>query len=64
MDKNFAAWMISGGPRFETHETAREREQLLAFREGQRLNHVGLVDRLRAIARPKTADVDLADCAA
>jgi hypothetical protein len=64
MDKNFAAWMIAGGPLVQTHAEIREREQLLAFREGQRHEHVGLIDRLRGFARPKTAEADLTCCAA
>ena len=63
MDENFAAWMIAGGPRVETRAMAREREQLFAFRESQRRDHVGLIDRLRGITRPK-AEVDLVCCAA
>ena len=62
MDDNFAAWMIAGGPRVETRATAREREQLLAFRESQRRDHVGLIDRLRGIVRPKESEVDLVCC--
>ena len=64
MDTNFAAWMIAGGPRIEIRSVDREREQLRAFRESQRENHVGLIDRLRGITRSKTADVDLVSCAA
>jgi hypothetical protein len=37
---------------------------LRAFRESQRENHVGLIDRLRGITRSKTADADLVTCAA
>lgn len=66
MDHNIAAWMIAGGPRVETHADMRDREQLHAFRESQRIAHVGLIDRLRAIARPRAVDatIDLAPCAA
>ncbi|MEA2547029.1 MAG: hypothetical protein QOI09_2302 [Chloroflexota bacterium] len=64
MDTNFAAWMIAGGPRIEILAVDREREQLRAFRECQRESHVGLIDRLRGIARSKAADADLVSCAA
>ena len=64
MDDNFAAWMIAGGPRVETRATAREREHLLAFRESQRRDHVGLIDRLRGLTRHRDSEVDLANCAA
>jgi hypothetical protein len=64
MDTNFAAWMIAGGPRIEILSVDREREQLRAFRENQRENHVGLIDRLRGMTRSKTAEADLAGCAA
>ena len=64
MEDNFAAWMIAGGPRVETRAMAREREQLHAFRESQRRDHVGLIDRLRGITRPKDSEVDLVCCAA
>lgn len=64
MDRNFAAWMIAGGRPIETQAEIRDREQLLAFREGQRHKHVGLMDRLRGFGRPKTSEVDLAPCVA
>jgi hypothetical protein len=64
MDENFAAWMIGGGPRVETLATKREREQLHAFRESQRREHVGLIDRLRGISRPRTTEADMACCTA
>jgi hypothetical protein len=64
MDENFAAWMIGGGPRVETLATKREREQLHAFRESQRREHVGLIDRLRGITRPTTTEVDMVCCTA
>jgi hypothetical protein len=62
MDKNIAAWMIAGGPLVESHTETREREQLRAFREGQRRDHVGLIARLRAITRSSTPDTELACC--
>lgn len=64
MDTNIAAWMIGGGPRTETRAAEREREQLHAFRESQRRDHVGLFDRLRGAARPATPEADLATCPA
>jgi hypothetical protein len=64
MDENFAAWMIGGGPRVETLATQREREQLHAFRESQRREHVGLIERLRGIARPATNQADSVTCTA
>jgi hypothetical protein len=64
MDENFAAWMIGGGPRVETLATKREREQLHAFRESQRREHVGLIDRLRGITRPTTTEADMVCCTA
>jgi hypothetical protein len=67
MDTNIAAWMIAGGPRIETHADAREREHLSAFREGQRLeraNRIGLIERIRAFARPQNDAVNLACCPA
>jgi hypothetical protein len=64
MDANFAAWMIGGGPRIETLAMKREREQLHAFRESQRREHVGLLDRLRGITRPTTTETDLVCCIA
>ena len=68
LDTNIAAWMIAGGPRIELQSTIREREQLYAFRESQRVERVSLIDRLRGITKPKTAEltaeVDLICCAA
>ena len=64
MDTNFAAWMIAGGPRVETQAEGRERQHLIAFRENQRREHVGLIDRLRGVTRPATSEVDLVCCAA
>ena len=67
MDTNLAAWMISGGPQIELHSTERERAQLHAYRESQRLargNRPGLVARLRTLVRPNTSDADLACCPA
>ena len=64
MDTNIAAWMIGGGPRMKTRAAEREREQLHAFRESQRRDHVGLIGRLRGVVRPATLETDLACCPA
>jgi hypothetical protein len=67
MDTNLAAWMIAGGPRIETHASEREREQLHAFRESQRIAQVdrpSLVERIRSFARPAPAAPDAACCPA
>jgi hypothetical protein len=64
MDTNVAAWMIAGGPHIDNPAADREREQLRAFRESQRVEHVGLIDRLRGMIRPTAAEPDLACCAA
>jgi hypothetical protein len=64
MDPNIAAWMIAGGPRRELASTIREREQVHAFRESQRVERVSLIDRLRGIARPPQVETDLVCCTA
>ncbi|HEX2755156.1 MAG TPA: hypothetical protein VHM48_06815 [Candidatus Limnocylindrales bacterium] len=64
MDTNLAAWMIAGGPRIELKATQRDREQLYALRESQRVERVSLIDRLRGIARARQADTDLVCCPA
>jgi hypothetical protein len=65
MDTNISAWMIAGGPRIELQATIREREQLHAFRESQRAEQVGLIDRIRGIGRAKPAtELDLVCCPA
>ena len=64
MDKNLAAWMIAGGLQIELRSTIREREQLHAFRESQRVNRVGLMDRLRGMTKTRPAEVDLVCCPA
>ena len=67
MDTNIAAWMIAGGPRIEIRADARERDQLHALRESQRLGQagrIGLVERIRAFARPQNDAVDVACCPA
>jgi hypothetical protein len=56
--------MIAGGPRIELQSTIREREQLYAFRESQRVERVGLIDRLRGITKPKPIEIDQVCCAA
>ena len=64
MDTNIAAWMIAGGPSIENPTAEREREQLRAFRESQRVAHIGLIDRLRGFARRASTEDDLVTCAA
>ena len=62
MDTNLAAWMIGGGPRIEDPHTVRDREQLHAFRESQRVadhDRQGLVGRLRQVIARRPADADL-----
>jgi hypothetical protein len=63
-DVNVVAWMISGDLRAERRSQDREREHLLAFRETQRRERVGLIDRLRGIRRPTTVEMDLVCCPA
>ena len=65
MDTNIAAWMIAGGPRVEIHAEQRDREQLHAYRESQRIAAAAqpsLIDRIRSAVRPASADADLACC--
>ena len=67
MDTNIAAWMIAGGPRIEDPHAARDRGQLHAFLESQRLArpaHVGLIERIRAFATPKAPEKQLDCCPA
>lgn len=67
MDTNIAAWMIAGGPRLETHAQTREREQLYAFRESQRVEQVdrpSLIARIRGLVRSTAAAPELACCPA
>ena len=67
MDTNIAAWMIGGGPALEHPHAERDREQLHAFRESQRIGRparIGIADRLRAFARPKPAQPALDCCTA
>ena len=67
MDTNIAAWMIAGGPRLEDPHAQRDREQLHAFRESQRVTETrrpGLVARFRALGRPAASEADLACCPA
>lgn len=51
MDTNIAAWMIAGGTRIELQATQRDRAQLHAFRESQRVQPShrsnGLIARIR-----------------
>jgi hypothetical protein len=67
MDRNIAAWMIAGGPRIEDPHAARDREQLHAFRESQRVSRparIGLVERVRSLVQPKPAEPVLDCCTA
>ena len=67
MDTNIAAWMIAGGPHVETHTQAREREQLYAFRESQRVEQIdrpSLVARIRSLVKLTASEPDLACCPA
>ncbi len=65
MDTNVAAWMISGGPHVETRAQAREREQLYAYRESQRVERIdrpSLVARIRSLVMPTSAEPELTCC--
>ncbi len=67
MDTNIAAWMIAGGPRLQDPHAARDREQLHAFRESQRVAHAprpSLLDRFRSISRVRQDETDLVCCPA
>ena len=66
MDHNIAAWMIAGGPRIETMQSRREREQLHAYLESQASAAHGpsFVARLRDLVRPAAAPVEPACCPA
>jgi hypothetical protein len=67
MDTNLAAWMIAGGPHIEIHGTERDRAQLHAYLESQRVSEparAGLIERIRNFAHPKPAATDLACCPA
>ena len=64
MDTNLAAWMIAGGPQLEDPHTQRDREQLHAFRESQRVARPSLLDRLRGISRTQETELDLVCCTA
>ena len=67
MDTNLAAWMIAGGPQIEIHGSERDRAQLHAYLESQRVSEParsGLLQRLRRIAQPKPDAADLACCPA
>ena len=64
MDTNLAAWMIAGGPQLTDPHTQRDREQLHAFRESQRVARPSLLDRLRGISRTQEPELDLVCCTA
>jgi hypothetical protein len=57
MDPNIAAWMIAGGPRLENPHAQRDREQLYAIRESQRVASPGpgFLARLARLVRPEPA---------
>jgi hypothetical protein len=54
MEHNIAAWMIAGGPRTETQQSRREREQLHAYLESHRVDEhrPGFLARMRRSIRP------------
>ena len=67
MDTNIAAWMIAGGPALEHPHADRDRDQLHAFRESQRIarpERAGLLDRIRSLVEPKPAEPTLGCCPA
>lgn len=66
MDPNIAAWMIAGGPHPENPHAQRDREQLYAFRESQRLapHGPGLLVRLIRFVRPEPIAPDPVGCPA
>ena len=64
MDTNIAAWMIAGGPRLEDPQAQRDREQLHAFRESQRIERPSLLERIRGLSRPRRDEADLVCCPA
>lgn len=67
MDTNIAAWMIAGGPRIELEATQRDREQLHAFRESQRVEREvrpGFLARLRGATGTREPELDLVCCTA
>jgi hypothetical protein len=67
MDTNIAAWMIAGGPRIEIRATERDRAQLHAYRESQRVAHAddpSLIDRVRSLLSRPSTNADVACCPA
>ena len=60
MEPNIAAWLIAGGPRLENIHADRDREQLVAFRESQRLapRGPGPVARLARLLWPAPAECE------
>jgi hypothetical protein len=66
MDPNIAAWMIAGGPRLENRHAARDREQLRAFLESQRVtsHEPGILARLAQLVRAGSSRPDPACCPA
>jgi hypothetical protein len=64
MEQNLAAWMVAGGPRIEIPSIEHNRVNLRAFQESRRQDRVSLIDRLRGIVRPASAEVDMTNCVA
>jgi hypothetical protein len=66
MDTNIAAWMIGGGPRIEDPHAQREREQLHAFLESQRIarHEPGAIERIRQLVRRSPAAAEPVCCPA
>ncbi len=67
MDLNLAAWMIDGGSSAERASDRRDRENLYAFRESQRVvqaDRPSWFQRLRGILATGQADADLDCCPA
>ena len=63
MHPDDAIWLI-GGLRPELRSISREREQAHTLRASRRQDHVSLIDRLRGMTRPKSAETDLVCCPA
>ncbi|GAC1663482.1 MAG: hypothetical protein NVS9B8_02550 [Candidatus Limnocylindrales bacterium] len=68
MDTNIAAWMIAGGPRIELQATHRDRAQLHAFRESQRVQprhqSNGLIARIRQLVGSEPSGSERTCCPA
>lgn len=67
MDTNIAAWMIGGGPQIANPHADRDRDQLHAFRESQRVadrERGGVIDRIRRLVGGTSAAAQLDCCTA